>query len=129
MKRKLACALAVMLTVAAFGALPACGKDDSGNGEIKYEKVLSSQAKKELAADEECSFTLNEKLKNKEYLRLVVKTNVHLFGTFTYVNESEPSKEITEDFFIEQSKRFRCLSGQTMQLITFFEHGIKRFSF
>ena len=103
MKRKLACALAVMLTVAAFGALPACGKDDSGNGEIKYEKVLSSQATKELAADEECSFTLNEKLKNKEYLRLVVKTNVHLFGTFTYVSESEPNKEITEDFFIEQS--------------------------
>ena len=103
MKRKLACALAVMLTVAAFGALPACGDSGSNDGTVKFEKVLSSQAKKELAADEAHTFELNEKLKDREYLRLVVKTDVNLFGTFTYVNESEPGKEITEDFFIEQS--------------------------
>ncbi|MBQ7912879.1 MAG: hypothetical protein IJ308_03925 [Clostridia bacterium] len=103
MKRKLACALAVMLTVAAFGTLSACGIGDNGVGGIKYEQVLSAQGKKELAADETHTFELNEKLKNKEYLRLVVKTDVHLFGTFTYVSEDEPNKEITEDFFIEQS--------------------------
>ena len=105
MKRKLACALAALLAVGAFSSLTACGAGDKGEtiDGIKYEKVLSAQANKALANNESVTYDVNKKLKNKEYLRLTVKTDVHLFGTFTYVDEANENKVVTEDFFIEQS--------------------------
>ena len=103
MKRKLACVFAALLTVAALGSLPACGEKDQTIGGIKYQQVLSAQGKKEIAPNETYTIDVNEKLGNREYLRLVLKTDIDLFGTFTYVNEAQQGKEITEDFFIEKS--------------------------
>ena len=105
MNKKLACALAALLTIGTFSSFAACGANDGGvsiDG-YKYEQVLSAQSKTALQPEETKTYEMNKKIKNKEYVRIVVKSNMHLRGAITYVDEADESKVVTEEFFIEQS--------------------------
>ena len=105
MNKKLACALAALLTIGTFSSFAACGVNAGGvtvDG-YKYETVLSAQSKTALQPEETKTYEMNKKMKNKEYVRIVVKSNMHLRGAITYVDEADESKVVTEEFFIEQS--------------------------
>lgn len=112
MKKKLAGLLAFLF---AFGALGACGgsndpsseapaQSEAGeSGEYGFESVYSSTEEKALADNESAVFTVNEDISGKNYIRLTLKTNVQLFGQYTYANADDPSEVAVEDFFIEAS--------------------------
>lgn len=102
MKKKLALALSCCLIFSCFAS---CGggtnggqKDENG---VKFESMLKSQEERALKTEESTSYLLNEDITGKDYLKLEVKTNVHLRGQFVYVNKADTTQEVKEDFFIE----------------------------
>ena len=104
MKKKLALALSCCLIFSCFAS---CGggtnggqKDENG---VKFESMLKSQEERALKTEESTSYLLNEDITGKDYLKLEVKTNVHLRGQFVYVNKADTTQEVKEDFFIEAS--------------------------
>ena len=104
MKKKLALALTFCVTLSCFAG---CGGKASGgkteeNG-IKFEQMLNNQGERSLKTEESTSYTLNEDITGKDYLKLEVKTDVHLRGQFVYVNKADANQEVEEDFFIEAS--------------------------
>lgn len=103
MKRKLACALAALVTVSAFGVLTACGTGDDSKGGVAYTKVMSSQTKKAIGVDETVTYDVDKDLGGKEYLRLRLTTDVDLLGSFVYESVENRDTLITEEFFIEKS--------------------------
>ena len=111
MKKKLAGFLAFLF---AFGALGACGgkssNPDAPTSEVtdsgstaSFKSVFSSNSEKSAAYDESVSFTIDEDISGKNYIRLKLKTNVQLLGQYTYANADNPSEVGVEDFFIEAS--------------------------
>ena len=133
MKRKVACALAMLFALMTFSSLSACGvRENSGNSgsnnsnstdedsssldmdsinsmydEEEYDEntkaVLSAQAKVDIAPEMEMEYELDADLGEYEYMLLSVKTDVHLHGTLTYVNADDTTNVVTEEFFIEKS--------------------------
>lgn len=106
MRRKVACTLAALLAATALGTLAACGTKDGGGQVGKdgftYYSLLSAKGAEEIGADQTVSYDINEDITGKEYVRICLKTDVHLLGAFVYQN-IENNEEIVEEFFIEQS--------------------------
>ncbi len=105
MKKKLALALTFCLTLSCFAG---CGGGDKTGGVteengVTFEKMLGEQDARDLKVEESTSYTFDEDITGKDYLKLEVKTNVHLRGQFVYVNKEDKTQEVAEDFFIEAS--------------------------
>lgn len=75
---------------------------------ISYEKIKNvANEGFYLSPEESRLFDVNYLLRDKNYLRLDVLTDVNLFGTFTYQNIDDSSEVVTETFFIEASSKLQ----------------------
>lgn len=110
MKKKLALALTCCLAISCFAG---CGGDSdvssSGQGGItdetgvKFEAMLENQEERALKVEESTSYLFDKDITGKDYLKLEIKTDVHLRGQFIYVNKEDATQQVVEDFFIEAS--------------------------
>ena len=64
-------------------------------------QVLGEQEAITLKADESKTYAVNKDITGKEYIKLLVNTNVNLVGQFKYHNVEDNEEIVTEDFFIE----------------------------
>lgn len=100
----------------------ACGCFDFGqkpveNVEtIKYESILSSQDTKKLAPEESFTIPINKDISGKEYIKMLLKSNVHLLGKYVYCNVENNSEVVEEEFFIEAAT-----DGKTIEFKQFFD--------
>ena len=78
------------------------GSSDIING-VKYERILGTQAKKNIAAGEKISYSVNTDIFDKNYIRLQLKTDVRLFGEFVYSDINDSTKIVREEFYIDAS--------------------------
>ena len=70
-------------------------------GEVKFQTLLDAQAKKSLAVGETVSFTVDQALGAKNYMRLAYNANVNLYGEFIYSDLEDPTKVVEECFYLE----------------------------
>lgn len=68
-------------------------------------EVLGAQEKITLKAGETKTYAVNKNITGKEYIKLLVNTNVSLVGQFKYHDVKDVNKIVTEDFFIEPAEK------------------------
>ena len=108
--KKLAGFLALLMSLSCFTACDLSALLGGGNqsgtsvetpaGEQKLQ-VLGEQEAITLKADESKTYAVNKDITGKEYIKLLVNTNVNLVGQFKYHDVKDNKKIVTEDFFIE----------------------------
>ncbi len=113
--KKLAAVLAMLLSLSALGSCGILGGLGGGNssassssseGEVDplaFVNVLGAQGAETLAADETLTMDVNKDITGKNYIKVSVKTDVHLYGEFVYANVNNETQVVTEEFFIEAS--------------------------
>lgn len=111
--KKWATCLAVFMALGVFGGCDFGGSNGSSSSSVSSEEtdgdatnftnLLGRQSEKTLASEETLVLNVNRELEGKNYMKVSVKTNVDLFGTFVYVNKDNQTQVVTEEFFIEAS--------------------------
>ena len=111
--KKLAALLALLMSLS---CLTACdfseminkltGKETSSEEQLDAEgfvEVLGAQDTVTLKANESKTYAVNKNIAGKEYIKLVLDTDVRLVGQFQYHDVNDEKKIVTEDFFIEDA--------------------------
>lgn len=75
---------------------------EAPTGEVALE-VLGAQEAITLQKGESKTYAVNKDISGKDYIKLLVNTNVSLVGQFKYHNVADVNEIVTEDFFIEPS--------------------------
>ena len=111
--KKLAGLLAVLMSLSCLTACDIAGifnnltgKDSSTSGsedvvDEKFVEVLGAQETVTLEPNGTHTYAVNKDISGKDYIRLVVDSNVQLVGNFKYHDVKDNTKIVTEDFFIE----------------------------
>lgn len=107
----------VLELVVLFGVIslfPSCSKNNSNsnNNEEEFkEEVINFERVKSVANEgyyvqpgEERTIEVNYESLNKNYLKLVVKTDVNVYGTFNYVNIDDNTETGRESFYIAKGE-------------------------
>ena len=113
--KKLAALMALLmslscLTACDLSALLGGGKtNDSVTSENPAEgdkslEVLGEQETVTLKTGESKTYAVNKDITGMDYIKLLVSTNVSMVGKFQYHDVTDPSKIVTEDFFIEKNE-------------------------
>lgn len=105
-------ALVALMAFSAFGCskAPVVNESESssssseiGEEEYVFESVLGAQETKNVNVDADVSYDIKKDISGKEYVKIVLETNVPLLGEYTYSNIENPSEVVKEEFFIEPS--------------------------
>ena len=95
-----ACEMPAFLSGLMGGNSENTSTESDGETEASME-VLGEQELVTLKKDESKTYAVNKDITGKDYIKLLVNTNVNLVGKFQYHDVADPSKIVTEDFFIE----------------------------
>lgn len=105
--------ISTLLFVCFLAGMTACSQNkptpDEGEQfveeEITYERVKSvTNEGYYLVPGEERTITVDYESLNKNYLKLVLKTDVNVYGAFNYVNVDDSSETGRESFYVEASE-------------------------
>ena len=107
--KKLAALLALLMSFSCFTACnfsdlinKITGKESSKQAEdLTFVEVLGAQDTVTLKPGEAKTYAVNKNIAGKEYIKLVLDTDVRLVGQFQYHDLKDEKKIVTEDFFIE----------------------------
>ena len=114
--KKLAALLAMIMSMGCFTAceMPSFITDLIGGGDkisasegLEAEESLEVLGEQEMATlkkDESRTYAVNKDITGKDYIKLLVNTNVNLVGKFQYHDIANPANIVTEDFFIEKGE-------------------------
>ena len=82
------------------------GNSTSENVEAGAEtlEVLGEQEVATLQKGQSKTYAVNKDITGKDYIKLLVNTNVNLVGQFQYHDVADKDKIVTEDFFIEKGE-------------------------
>lgn len=136
--KKLAALLALLMSLSCFSACDISGiignitgnkgsNSDSSveevNGET-FKEVLGAQDTVTLKAEDTHTYAVNQDISGRDYIKLVVETNVQLIGNFKYHDVKDKSKVVTEDFFIEASESGEVEFKQFLDRFRLNGHGL-----
>ena len=109
--KKLAGLMALLMSLSCFtgcqefvnGLLGGGNTSDSVAGTTEESMdVLGEQEAVTLKKDESKTYAVNKDITGKDYIKMLVNTNVNLVGQFKYHDVADNNKIVTEDFFIEK---------------------------
>jgi len=69
--------------------------------EDAFETLLEAQGEKKVSADQTLSFTVNKELGDRNYMKLLLSTDVDLYGEFVYCDLADTSKVVEECFYVQ----------------------------
>ncbi len=96
-----ACDLNAVISGLMGGGNTTSATDSASKEEVSME-VLGEQEMATLKKGESKTYAVNKDITGKDYIKLLVNTNVNLVGKFQYHDVADSSKIVTEDFFIEK---------------------------
>ena len=112
--KKLAGLMALLMSLSCFTAcdMPAfisnlMGGDKTSDSTVGGEESLEVLGEQEMATlnkGESKTYAVNKNITGKDYIKLLVNTNVNLVGKFQYHDVADVNKIVTEDFFIEKGE-------------------------
>lgn len=91
--------LTALLCTAALGLglIPMAACKSDGDERVIY----SGSEAKTLAANEIAEYVIEEEIENDKYMTIEISTDVNLVGEMTYYPTDDPSRTVTEPFYIE----------------------------
>ena len=104
-KRNMALSLLCAVVVYASGCsfLQTSSSQKDVPGETSYQSIYTGEGTFSLAKEQAKTLTLNKDISGKEYIKITLNSNVNLLGEYKYSDISNPSKVVTEPFYIEPS--------------------------
>lgn len=99
----LLCALVIGTGSCAFGASSESASSASSGNEVVSTVVHTGTGAFALDAGQTKTLTINQNISGKEYIKIILDCNVNLLGEYKYSDITDPSKVVTEPFYIEPS--------------------------
>lgn len=99
----------MLLATVTFGLVGGCsllggeGSSSQTTDDTNFVSVFAQEEQKELPAEESVVFDINKDISGKNYIKLLLKTDVQLLGEYAYSNANNPAQVAIEEFFIEAS--------------------------
>lgn len=99
----LLCALVIGAGSCAFGTSSESASSASSGNEVVSTVVHTGTGAFALDAGQTKTLTINQNISGKEYIKIILDCNVNLLGEYKYSDITDPSKVVTEPFYIEPS--------------------------
>lgn len=99
----LLCALVIGAGSCAFGTSSESASSASSGNEVVSTVVHTGTGAFALDAGQTKTLTINQDISGKEYIKIILDCNVNLLGEYKYSDITDPSKVVTEPFYIEPS--------------------------
>lgn len=99
----LLCALVIGAGSCAFGTSRESASSASSGNEVVSTVVHTGTGAFALDAGQTKTLTINQNISGKEYIKIILDCNVNLLGEYKYSDITDPSKVVTEPFYIEPS--------------------------
>ncbi|MBR2321671.1 MAG: hypothetical protein IKA57_05995 [Clostridia bacterium] len=99
----LLCALVIGAGSCAFGTSSENASSASSGNEVVSTVVHTGTGAFALDVGQTKTLTINQNISGKDYIKIILDCNVNLLGEYKYSDITDPSKVVTEPFYIEPS--------------------------
>ena len=99
------CALIVGAGSCSFLPVQSTQSESSGAAQSVEMDIYAGSGAFSLGKDQEKTLNINKDISGKEYIKITLDSNANLLGEYKYSDVSNPSKVVTEPFYIEPSSK------------------------